>query len=761
MYSMKNLFQAVLLLFLSHSLSFSQTYGAWKFGGSDDDVANAVVQTSDLGFIVTGNTRSFGAGKSDIYVIKYDANLNVQWKRSIGGTEDEMANDVVQTDDGGYIIAGRTNSFSANPVADADLYLVKLNSSGNIQWTKVLAYSPSTNSSEGAVTMRKAPDGSILIGGNLGFMGHGSAIVLRIDQNGIILSSGLIDETWAQTNTISSIYPTPDGGYAMTGYASPSPLVYEISLIKISNTDTVQWGKRESAYSNSPLYYYVYISKDMIQASDGGYVITGSLQNDSTYNSSLFLSKYSSSGTVQWIKYLNNKQGNDSIYDAYAETVIQTSDGGYAATGSAMNQGNYTRDILLMRYDLNGDLLWSKLMGTTSYDEWAMDLLQTSDGGFVIVGMQADSTTHTNDFYMLKTDANGNTCQPSTSFGTMQFTLIGGTDTVGHRVATGFYELTGGQVDSVGTTATICTASTPLNFSISGNLNCYGICDGTINTVLYGGMTPYTYSWSTGQTTSSLTNVCNGSYSVSVLDGLGNSASLSYYLSPQDSLAFSITTTDASCYLNDGTATANVTSGTPSYLYTWETGGVNSTETNLSPGTYTIEVDDSFGCVRINSFTIGGNPINSNISATPATCGTCADGTVSSSPTGGTGPYAFYWDPIGCVDSTCTGLLPGTYTVFITDVNSCSISDTIVVSAPTAVRQLSSENILVYPNPSSGHVTLKVSGELGLVTIYNSLGEIVFQQKTKEHALQIDLSRHDAGIYIAQVHGEHIRIMKE
>jgi TolB-like protein len=106
---------------------------AKTYGGRSWDDAYSVQQTSDRGYIVAGGTYSFGAGGRDIFLIKTDAKGNIIWAKTYGGTNDDEAFSVQQTSDGGYIVAGLTRSFGA--VGD-DIFLIKTDAKGNIQWAK-------------------------------------------------------------------------------------------------------------------------------------------------------------------------------------------------------------------------------------------------------------------------------------------------------------------------------------------------------------------------------------------------------------------------------------------------------------------------------------------------------------------------------------------------------------------------------------------------------------------------------------------------
>jgi hypothetical protein len=102
---------------------------AKAIGGSSDDVAYSIIQSSDGGYVVAGYTLSFGAGSADFYVVKLDSGGNVEWTKTIGGSSDDIAMSIIQSSDGGYVVAGRTWSFGAGW---ADFYVVKMDANGNV-----------------------------------------------------------------------------------------------------------------------------------------------------------------------------------------------------------------------------------------------------------------------------------------------------------------------------------------------------------------------------------------------------------------------------------------------------------------------------------------------------------------------------------------------------------------------------------------------------------------------------------------------------
>jgi len=172
--------------------------------------ANSVQQTTDGGYIVAGYTTSFGAGVSDIYLIKTDASGTTLWTKTYGGTDYESANSVQQTFDGGYIVAGFTASFGAG---SSDVYLIRTNSSGDSLWTRTYG----GISGEAGNSVQQTTDSGYIVAGYTVSFGAGSDDAYLIRTN----SSG--DTLWTRTyggpfdEVATSVQQTSDEGYIMAG----------------------------------------------------------------------------------------------------------------------------------------------------------------------------------------------------------------------------------------------------------------------------------------------------------------------------------------------------------------------------------------------------------------------------------------------------------------------------------------------------------------------------------------------------------------
>ena len=180
------------------------------YGGSGDDYGNSVQQTADGGFIIAGYTMSFGAGLNDVYLIRTDANGDLLWSKTIGGSDEDYGYNVVQTSDGGFIITGETWSFGAG---GSDAYLVRTDSSGSVLWTKTFGGS---NDDFGNSIQRTADGGYIITGQTSSFGAGGYDVYLiKTNSTGDTLWTKALGESGLEIG--NSIRQTTDDGYIITG----------------------------------------------------------------------------------------------------------------------------------------------------------------------------------------------------------------------------------------------------------------------------------------------------------------------------------------------------------------------------------------------------------------------------------------------------------------------------------------------------------------------------------------------------------------
>ena len=216
--------------------------------------------------------------------------------------------------------------------------------------------------------------------------------------------------------------------------------------------------------------------------------------------------------------------------------------------------------------------------------------------------------------------------------------------------------------------------------------------NGTATATPNGGSPPYTYLWSTAppQNTQTATGLAPGNYSVTVTDATGCSGTATVTVTSSSGLTATSSSTQTSCTSNSGTATANPIGGTAPFTYVWSTAPAQNTQTatGLGTGTYTVIVTDVNGCsATITATVTAPNGLTSlTTTSTQVSCNGGINGSATANPAGGTAPYAYSWSTTPAqVTQTANALVAGTYTVIVTDVNGCSLTQIAVITQPTAM----------------------------------------------------------------------------
>lgn len=357
----------------SAQITFQKT-----FGGTGFDAGTGVQQTNDSGYIITGFIENFGAGSSDVFLIKTNAIGDTLWTKTYGTTSDEGGRAVQQTSDGGYIIIGFGSS------AFTDIYLLKTDGNGNISWTKSFG---GASSPEGESVIQTS-DGGYFISGD------GTEInLIKTDSNG--------DTLWTRAYggtgpcRAYSVQQTNDGGYIINGYAQGVATGTDYYLLKINAFGDSLWTRTYGGMSDEQ-------GRSVKQTNDGGYIIAGkTFASFGAGGDDVYLIRTDTIGNVLWSKTFGGTN-NDRAY-----SVEQTDDGGFIIAGETESFGAGNVDAYLLKTDSNGTLMWSKTYGGNDWDA-ARSIQQTDDGGYIITGFSASFNAGDFDIYLIKTDANGN-----------------------------------------------------------------------------------------------------------------------------------------------------------------------------------------------------------------------------------------------------------------------------------------------------------------------------------------------------------------
>jgi len=339
------------------------------YGGVFPDEGVAAIQTSDGGYALAGSSASYSYPVLHFVLFKLDNAGAVQWHRDYGGAMYDACRSLRQTTDGGYIIGGDTQSFGAIPY-DLNMLIYKLDAAGNKQWRKSFG----GLGSEWFSTAIQTTDGGYLLVGDNDTYTHGNLdfLVYKLDANGNKqwrknYGGAGNDATWMgmETPNGSQVVETADGGYAFCGATNSYTNGFSDFIVyKIDASGAKQWRKQYGgSYSDDALA--------IDRTADGGFVVAGWT---STYTHDMagmdydfLVYKIDAAGAKQWRRNFGGEYADIGL------SVQQTADGGYVLAGYSYSyttpEGDYDPDLLVYRLDAAGNKQWRRNYGGTE-EEW-------------------------------------------------------------------------------------------------------------------------------------------------------------------------------------------------------------------------------------------------------------------------------------------------------------------------------------------------------------------------------------------------------
>ncbi len=428
------------LLIVGNSVGqeFVQTYGSTNY-----ESAAVIKLTSDGNYIMAGNTESFGGGLADVWLVKLDTDGNVVWQKAYGYSNYERARDVIQTPDGGYLIGGYTSSFGNG---GKDFWLIKTDSDGNIVGQGTFG-----GSSDDVLEILKptSDGGGIAVGYTRSFGNGGSDLwVGKVDAGGSLV--------WQKTygaeggERASSVIEVSDG-YIISGHTgSFRTQKGGLWVLKLDFSGNVVWQK---AYDGSNRDKFGIVR----ELSDGSYVLVGYTESFGAGAGDIWVLKFDSSYNLLWAKTYGGA-ANDR-----ARSVEATTDGGVVIAGETESFGAGGSDAWVLKLDSNGNIEWEKTYGGTSND-YANSIKITPDNGYIIAGRTESFGAGGSDAWVLKLDSNGNIGGGCTYVGTSAaivndvttlFNTIN-TSTVPQNTTATFQPSTAQQIDTTASSSQIC-----------------------------------------------------------------------------------------------------------------------------------------------------------------------------------------------------------------------------------------------------------------------------------------------------------------
>ncbi len=389
---------------LAPSLILAQQAPAieWQrcYGGSSLEEGHAIIQTADGGYAVAGASQNT-QGNWFVFVVKTDANGNIQWQRNLGGNGTDKAYAVRQTMDGGYIVVGITSSNNGDVSGNnggGDSWVVKLDAGGVIDWQRCLG----GPGGETAYDVLLQPDGGYLVasgtnasGGDVSeHFGGADYWFVKIDDEGDILWEKSFGGSG--TDLLSRVLSTQDGGFIAVGSTQSTdghvtnPLGdWDRWVVKLDAGGNMEWQRTYGGSGGDG-------GSSVVQMEDGGYMIGGSTNSvdgdvtDAFGGNDAWLVRTDAEGNILWQKSYGGS-GDESIRD-----LVALDDGGVLAFGSTnstdgdINGHQGGNDYWVFRVDAEGAMLWQRCLGGTGDDRGA-SLTRTDDAGYALVGISASS----------------------------------------------------------------------------------------------------------------------------------------------------------------------------------------------------------------------------------------------------------------------------------------------------------------------------------------------------------------------------------
>ncbi len=403
---MKNLIFFITFLILSSGNLFSQislksnsfsTGFTWQetFGDTGVDKATCMIKTSENGFAVAGYTYSYGSGNVGICILNLKQDGSYRWGKLLNSGRGDIANSLIQTSDSGFILAGATNSHGLDFFED--MYLVKLDSKGELQWAKTFG----TNGWDNAYTITQTSDNGYIVTGysRISSSEYGLLIV-KFSETGYIEWSKLAEKV-SNGLVTSSLIQTIDYGYGIAGTLYTVSDNSDICFIKLNSLGMLQWSWLIGGSNDEQPF-------SVCQTVDNGYAIAGYTNTYGAGYPDLYIVKLAITGNIQWTRTI----GGDN--DDYALSIMNTPEGGFIVGGESFTFGSGWIDMFLVKLDNNGRYIWGKTIGSSEMD-FIRSVVYDNDNGFVAVGNTEAYNSGYSDMYIVKTDPLGNACGNTTT----------------------------------------------------------------------------------------------------------------------------------------------------------------------------------------------------------------------------------------------------------------------------------------------------------------------------------------------------------
>ncbi|MBW8049092.1 MAG: T9SS type A sorting domain-containing protein [Cytophagales bacterium] len=655
------------------------------------------ISGTDSGIVIFEDDTLISKGNADIFIAKYDSDGNMLLVKQAGGKYQDQGSAISVDLLGNIIITG---SFNDTIIFDNSDTLI--------------------SDSSDVFVAKYDSIGNVLWVRQFGGKYYDESVGIAVDDNNNIYITGYFEDTLIFGPDTLSAFVTDDLLFLVKYNASGNEIWAKMGVgnyIGAGNTGEV----KDITIDLSNNIYITGYFDDFI------YFDSIQLTNFSV-NANLFLFKFDTLGNVIWAKKEGGVSARVEGYgistDDSSNIYITGNFGGTVSFGNDTLIDTTFSNIFVVKYNSAGNNIWVKQAGGEYFDSgYGIDI--DKRGNAYITGI----------------------------FGSFLFpggTAVFGDDTL---------EVTAS--DWSGFIAKLGNPSLSINIINSSNVICNGDSNGYAIVTSNGGIMPYTYFWSNGDTTDSIGDLTAGTYTVIITDSLECSVTGSVTITGPTPLTASIAQiSNISCFNEcDGEAIVSYSGGTTPYMIAWDDStAFSDTIITLCSSNHTVIIYDSNGCIAFDTITIiEPDSITITYTIDSANQGN-NDGVIYLTVTGGTQPYTFSWSN-GDTTEDLDSILAGTYIVLVTDSLGCIDSASIEVQEITGIQQFLSiiTELKVYPNPNDGNFQIDYQlpeGQKGELTIFNIMGKKLFTYPLVNEMNSLKISKGSVlknGLYFYQI----------
>jgi|GEM_PF-4400778 len=738
-----------------------------RMGGSleDEFQRRSIIETSDGGFLIGCFSLSYTFGRNDAYIIKLDSAGSIEWSKNYGNVLNEAVVSIIELPSGGFFVSGGSIPGYTTSI---DHFLFEIDASGNLQWGKLYG-GPLL---DGPRDMIRSNDGNFVIAGRCESYGAPglNMSIFKVDS----LGNKIFFKTYggAYDDYASSVKELPNGDLLVAGFSELNgPGTDDIHLLKLNAQGDTIWTRNYGGQGQDIAWGLDITSQGHIlicgqTTSFGGGGNDGFLLCLDSIGGVDWCKTYGSLGD-EIINHFVVMPDGGFLMVGKTDSLGQDKDDLYfVRTDSLGNSGScFEADWPIMSGWLGVTL------GTGgAYATWGLeDSALTEVNIDTVRALDIDLNSNIGIINSISCAGDSDAIlEPNITGGYPPYNFLwddNTSDPIRDSVSAGTYALiTSDRWGCLDTSIIVLQEPDTLvaSINITQPIPCPMGQTGSLMGAAIGGTTPYSFQWFNGPNSPAFGPLGTGAYELSISDSNGCIDSTSILLQdpPPINPVISVVSPLLCFGAINGAIIVNTTNGTSPFQYFWNTGDTTMVKDSLDAGIYSVVVIDSNGCQDSTTFSlIQPPPLSLSFQSVPD-AGQC-NGTLTVTPNGGTLPYFYQWDSLANfqTDSVATALCTGSYCVTVSDLNGCEV-DSCNIDVLTEVVEIRSHNneFWLSPNPCTKIISVELTpGELAnRIDILNLAGTQV--QSLSIESVQnvgdpilIDISELRSGVYFLQV----------